>query len=278
MKIDSHQHFWIYNKLEYDWIDESMSTIRRDFLPVHLAEELKKNQFDGSVAVQARQSIEETEWLLRLAETNQIIKGVVGWVDLQSPNIYDQLKKYAAHPKFVGVRHVVQGEPDDDFILRPGFNEGISLLKEFNLTFDILIFPKHLPYAITFAEQHPDITFILDHIAKPSIKTGEISIWKENIRKLAKFPNMYCKVSGMVTEASWVNWKPDDFKPYLDTIFSAFGSERIMIGSDWPVCLVAGNYPEIISIVSDYISNLSDSQKNNILGNNAIKIYNLRVP
>jgi L-fuconolactonase len=277
MKIDSHQHFWIYNSLEYDWIDGSMSAIRRDFLPVHLTQELTKFGFDGSVVVQARQSIEETEWLLGLADANPMIKGVVGWVDLQSLGLIHQLRKYAAHPKFVGVRHVVQGEPEDDFILGNDFNRGVSLLKEFGLTYDILVFPKHLPYAVKFVEMHPEVTFVLDHIAKPFIKAGTITPWEEDIARLSQFPNVYCKVSGMVTEADWNNWKTEDFKPYLETIFNGFGPDRIMIGSDWPACLVAGDYSRVMSIVLDYISAFSEMDKNKILGMNAIKAYKLIV-
>jgi L-fuconolactonase len=275
MKIDSHQHFWKYNKSEYDWIDDSMAALRRDFLPVHLAEELSKNGFDGSIAVQARQSLEETDWLLRMSDSNPVIKGVVGWVDLRSSDIYDQLKKYAAHPKLVGVRHVVQGEREDDFILRHDFNRGISFLKEFDLTYDILVFPKQLPYAIKFVEKYPDLTFVLDHIAKPLIKDGILSPWKENIQKLSEFPNVYCKVSGMVTEADWHNWKLQDFKPYLDTVFNAFGSDRVLIGSDWPVCLVTGDYSKVMNIVTDYISGFPELDKGKILGENAAKAYKI---
>jgi L-fuconolactonase len=275
MKIDSHQHFWIFNQSEYDWIDDSMINIRRDFLPGHLATELGKLGFDGSIAVQARQSLEETEWLLHLAESNSIIKGVVGWVDLQSVDVYSQLEKYSRHTRFVGVRHVVQDEAYDDFILRENFNRGISYLKEFNLTYDILVFPKQLPYAVRFIEKHPDLTFVLDHIAKPFIKKGLLSPWKEDIQRISLFPNVFCKVSGMVTEADWHNWKPDDFKPYLDVIVNSFGTDRVMIGSDWPVCLVAGEYSKVMNIVLDYISGFSEEDKSKISGINCIKAYRI---
>jgi L-fuconolactonase len=275
MKIDSHQHFWIFNQSEYDWIDDSMINIRRDFLPGHLATELGKLGFDGSIAVQARQSLEETEWLLHLAESNPIIKGVVGWVDLQSVDVYSQLEKYCKHTRFVGVRHVVQDEAYDDFILRENFNRGISYLKEFNLTYDILVFPKQLPYAVRFIEKHPDLTFVLDHIAKPFIKKGLLSPWKEDIQRISLFPNVFCKVSGMVTEADWHNWKPDDFKSYLDVIVNSFGTDRVMIGSDWPVCLVAGEYSKVMNIVLDYISGFSEEDKSKISGINCIKAYRI---
>jgi L-fuconolactonase len=276
MKIDSHQHFWMYNPSEYDWIDNTMANIRMDLLPEHLAPELKKTGFGGSIAVQARQSLEETEWLLGMANSNPAIKGVVGWIDLRSEDAYTQLQKYASHPKFVGVRHVVQGEPEDDFILGEQFNRGIALLKDFNLTYDILVFPKQLPYAAKFVEKHPELTFVLDHIAKPLIKKGSLSPWKTDIEYLASFPNVYCKVSGMVTEADWKHWKAEDFTPYLDVVFHAFGSNRVMIGSDWPVCLVAGEYPKILSIVTDYISGFSEEEKRQILGENCAKAYRIK--
>jgi L-fuconolactonase len=275
MKIDCHQHFWKYNPVEYDWIDDQMATIRRDFLPADLSLELDKLHFDGSVAVQARQLLDETEWLLQLADHNPKIKGVVGWVDLRSDAVVSQLEKYALHPKFVGVRHVVQGEPADDFILGTEFNKGVELLKKYNLTYDILVFPRQLPNAVKFARNHPGITMVLDHIAKPYIKDRKISPWDKDIFELASLPNVYCKVSGMVTEADFKNWNPQDFKPYLDVIFEAFGTDRVMIGSDWPVCLVGGSYSAILGIVMDYISKFSEEQKDNILGNNAVKAYNL---
>jgi L-fuconolactonase len=273
MKLDSHQHFWIYNPVEYDWIDNSMANIRRDFLPVHLAVELNNYGFDGSIAVQARQSIEETEWLLSMADSYSLIKGVVGWVDLRLPDVETQLSTFAKHPKFVGVRHVVQGEPEDDFILGADFNRGVALLKKFNLTYDILVFPKQLPYAVKFVEKHPEITFVLDHIAKPYIKKRTLSPWKEDIKNLSAFPNVYCKVSGMVTEANWNNWTTEDFKPYMDVVFDAFGVDKVMIGSDWPVCLVAGDYSKVMSIVSNYMSGFFEEDKNKILGLNCMKAY-----
>jgi L-fuconolactonase len=277
MKIDSHQHFWFFNEHEYGWINESMSVLRADHLPIHLAEEQKKIGFGGSVAVQARQCLEETEWLLKLADQYELIRGVVGWVDLRSPNAEAQIEKYSKHPKFVGVRHVVQDEPDDDFILRKDFLNGIELLKKYGLAYDILIFPKHLPNAATFVGQFPDQHFVLDHMAKPLIKDKNISPWKEGIIRLAQFPNVYCKVSGMVTEADWYHWKPEDFTPYLDVVFEAFGANRVMIGSDWPVCRVAGGYPTVMGIVMEYIKKFSPSDQTNILGGNAIKAYKLKL-
>jgi L-fuconolactonase len=277
MKIDSHQHFWIYSKADYGWIGDGMEVIMRDHLPEHLSLELKKIGFDGSLAVQARQSLKETEWLLELATQSDIIKGVVGWVDLRSNLLKQQLEKYTQHTKFVGVRHVLQDEPDDDFMLGKDFLSGIKLLKEFDLTYDILIFPKHLPNAVKFVSLFPDQTFVLDHIAKPLIRDQKISPWKEDIKQLAKFPNVFCKLSGMVTEASWNSCKSQDFKPFLDVVFQAFGTDRLMIGSDWPVCRLVNEYPSTMSIVTDYLNDFSAEDKAKVLGENAIKAYKLKI-
>jgi len=276
MRIDSHQHFWRYNKEEFGWICEGMEMIMKDQLPGHLSVELNKSEFDGSIAVQARQSLAETDWLLKLADQYDFIKGVVGWVDLRSPALEKQLEKYSKHPNFVGVRHVIQDEIADDFILEKKFTEGINLLKKFGLVYDILVLPRHLPNTIRFVEQFPDQTFVLDHMAKPYIRDRKLSPWKQDILQLAKFPNVYCKASGMVTENNWQRWKPDDFTPYLDTVFQAFGAERMMIGSDWPVCRVVGEYPVIMNIVKDYLKNFTESEKVKVLGGNAVKVYKLK--
>jgi len=277
MKIDSHQHFWHYNTEEYGWMGGNMNVIKKDFLPNDLSIELNKIGFDGSIAVQSRQKLEETNWLIQLAEKYDIIKGVVGWVDLLSPSLKDQLEKYSEHPKFIGVRHVIHDEPDNDFILRNDFLKGISLLNEFNLVYDILVFPIHLGNTIKFVSDFPDQVFVLDHIAKPYIKDKKISPWKEQLEALATFPNIYCKISGMVTENNWDSWGKEDFYPYLDAVFEAFGTDRTMIGSDWPVCRVAGAYKEIMEIVIEYISKFSLKEQNNILGLNAIKAYKIKL-
>jgi L-fuconolactonase len=275
MTIDSHQHFWTYNQREYGWIGESMSVLACDRLPEHLAPELRSLGFDGSIAVQARQTVEETEWLLSLADAHDWIKGVVGWVDLRSPDADERLGVYARHPKFVGVRHVVQDEPDDAFILRPEFLRGIGRLTEHDLAYDILIFPRHLPHARSMVRMFPAQRFILDHCAKPCIRENRIDEWKSDIARLAACENVYCKVSGLVTEADWRRWQPADFTAYIDVVLHAFGPGRVMIGSDWPVCTVAGPYAEVMSIVTDYIRALSASEQAAILGGNAIKAYHL---
>ncbi len=277
MKIDSHQHFWIYNPTEYGWISDEMEILKKNYLPDQLQKELFSIEFDGSIVVQARQSLEETEWILSLAEQNSFIKGVVGWVDLCSSGVEEQLVQFSGHPKLVGVRHVIHDEPDDNFILRKDFLNGITYLKKFGLTYDILIFPRHLPNTIQFVSQFPEQLFVLDHIAKPLIKDKKLSPWKEDIEKLVRFKNVYCKLSGMVTEANVKYWKQEDLIPYLDIIFAVFGPDRLMIGSDWPVCRVAGLYKQVMEVVLDYIETYPDEDKNKILGENAFNVYQLKL-
>jgi L-fuconolactonase len=277
MHIDAHQHFWVYDRREYDWIDDSMAPLRRDFLPDELKLELQRGGFQGCVAVQARQTIEETRWLLELAATSPIILGVVGWVDLQSPQVRSQLESVAGNPKLIGVRHVVQGEPDDRFLLRPEFLRGVSILEELDLSYDILIYAKHLPVAAEFVQRFPRQRFVLDHMAKPPIRSGSLHPWTEGIRKLAAFPNVFCKLSGLVTEADWQHWKPEDMVPYLDVAFEAFGPQRLMIGSDWPVCTVAASYGRTMGLVKDYLGRLSTAAREAVLGENAQRFWRLKL-
>jgi L-fuconolactonase len=275
MNIDAHQHFWIYNQKDFNWIDDSMAGIRRNFLPEDLQPELKANAFDGSVVVQTCQTLEETRWLLKLAEHNPSILGVVGWADLRSPDIQSQLTSLTRSPKLVGLRHIVQSEPDDRFLLQPDFLRGISALEEFRLAYDILIYPKHLPVALDFVQRFPRQRFVLDHLAKPPIKSGEISSWAKDIRALAASPNVFCKLSGLVTEADWKHWTPEHITPYLDVAFESFGEERLMIGSDWPVCLVAASYSRAVRVVKDYVSRLSPNSRAAVLGGNAARFWRL---
>jgi L-fuconolactonase len=272
MRLDAHQHFWRYDAAEYPWIKADWP-ILRDFLPPDLQPILRRQGIDGSIAVQARQTLAETKWLLELADAHETIKGVVGWIDLRSAYLAEQLKDFSKHPKFVGVRHVVQDEPDDRFMLQPDFLRGIGQLLEFNLTYDILIFPRQLAAAIELVKRFPRQPFVIDHIAKPEIKSGSLSPWREQISELAKFPNVLCKISGMITEARWGAWKRGDFTPYLDSVFEAFGSNRLMFGSDWPVCLLAGKYEDTVQIVSDHLSSLSESEKQSVFGLNAEQFY-----
>ena len=278
MRIDAHQHFWRYNADEFGWIDDSMSSLRRDFGPDDLKPELERAGFQGSIAVQARQSLEETRWLLELAEDSPLILGIVGWVDLCSPDVRLQLQTFAGNPKLVGIRHVVQSEPDERFLLLPEFLRGISLLEEFDLAYDILIYPQHLPVAVEFVRHSPRQRFVLDHLAKPLIKSASIHPWEAGIRELAKFPNVFSKLSGMVTEADWQNWRPEDLKPYLDIALDRFGPERLMIGSDWPVCTVAASYKQTMSVVLDYLYKFPVNVQDAVLGGNAQRFWKLKLP
>jgi L-fuconolactonase len=275
MHIDAHQHFWIYNQAEFDWIDDSMAALRRDFLPEDLKPEMDSSDVDGSVAVQTRQTLEETRWLLELADQTPSILGVVGWIDLRSPDIRSQLKALCQHRKLVGVRHIVQSEPDDRFLLQPEFLRGISMLEEFNLAYDILIYPKHLPVAAEFIERFPRQRFVLDHLAKPPIKSGKIDSWAEGIGRLAEFPNVVCKLSGLVTEADWQHWRPEQIVPFLDVAFASFGPDRLMIGSDWPVCLVAAPYARTLQVVKTYLLGQKPECQEAVLGGNALHFWQL---
>jgi len=276
MRIDAHQHFWMYNEREYGWIDDSMSTLRRDFLPADLKPELECNGFEGCVAVQARQTLEETRWLLELAERAPFILGVVGWVDLRSPRLRFELRSLAGQSKLVGVRHIVQSEPDERFLLQPDFLRGIAMLEEFDLAYDILIYPRHLPVAAEFVARFPRQRFVLDHLAKPPIKSGGLDSWARGIRELAAFENVFCKVSGLVTEADWQAWKPENMRPYLEMAFECFGPSRLMVGSDWPVCTVAAPYSRVMDIVKDYLGTYAAEERDAVLGGNAAKCWRLK--
>lgn len=273
--IDTHHHFWKYSAKEYDWIDENMKAIRRDFLPVDLEKELKDAGVSGAVSVQARQSLEESDWLVGMAEKNSFLLGVVGWVDLRAKHVEKDLERLAAHKKFKGVRHVVQGEPDGNFILGKEFGEGIKKLLPLGLRYDILIFERQLKPSIAFVDQHPKQVFILDHVAKPRIKDRVLTPWRENMLELARRPNVYCKISGMITEADWKRWSAADLAPYLDTAMEAFGPKRLMFGSDWPVMLVAGGYKQWVDLVTKTISRYSESEQERICYKNAEEAYKL---
>lgn len=275
MRIDAHQHFWKYDASAYEWIDNNMAVLKRDFLPGDLQPLLATSGFDGSIAVQACQTIEETQWLLSLAEKSSVIRGVVGWVDLCSRDVEKQLDGLSNHPRLVGVRHVVQAEPDDEFMLRSDFQRGIARLDEYGLTYDLLLYPRHLPVAVKLVQRFPQQRFVLDHIAKPGIADGLVEPWASDVRELAKYENVYCKVSGMVTEARWKQWKPENFRAYLDVVFEAFGPQRLMIGSDWPVCTLSASYAETVAIVKDYIRQLGADQQEQILGGNCASFYGL---
>lgn len=275
MIIDSHQHFWQYEPVKHAWIDDAMAAIRKDFMPSDLKQTYKENGIDGCVAVEADQNPAETNFLLNLAAENDFIKGVVGWIDLRANDIENQLEAYSNKEKLKGFRHVVQAEADHNFLLRPNFLRGISLLEKHNYTYDILIFPHQLGATLEFVKKFPNQKFVIDHIAKPYIKDGFFDGWATLMQEIAKQEHVYCKLSGMITEADYKSWTAEQIQPYMDLVLEAFGTDRLLYGSDWPVCLVAGNYSKVKELTTNFISKLSTHEQNNIMGNNAIKFYNL---
>jgi L-fuconolactonase len=275
VRIDAHHHFWSYTCAEYGWIDDSMASIRRDFLPEDLAPEIRSCGVDGVISVQARQSLDETRWLQMLASQHNFIRAVVGWVPLIAPDIHDVLASMVTAGHLKGVRHVLQGEPDDLYMLRKDFNCGIDLLLEFGLAYDILIFERQLPQTIQFVDRHPLQVFVIDHIAKPRIRDHAVHPWRENLRSLADRPNVFCKLSGMVTEANYTNWTDEDLAPYFDVVLDSFGPNRLMFGSDWPVCLVATTYRSWLDFIGRRIASLSNEERDAILGRTAVNAYRL---
>jgi L-fuconolactonase len=275
MRIDAHQHFWKFEPVRDSWITDDMSIIQKDFLPKDFQTVLKKNDFDGSVVVQSDQSEHENGFQLKNSQENDFVKGVIGWVDLQAKDIEEQLAYFSSFKKIKGFRHVLQGETDRSLMLKPEFMNGISKLEKFDFTYDILVYVDQLKYIPEFVGAFMTQKFVIDHLAKPRIKDREIREWKEEIQKIARFENVYCKISGMVTEADWTNWKQDDFIPYIDVVIEAFGPDRIMYGSDWPVCLVAASYEQVLGIVQEYFSSFSEAEQELFFGGNAVKFYSL---
>lgn len=276
LKIDAHNHFWKFDPVRDSWINEEMSIIQRNFMPEDFHPVLQQHGFDGCVVVQSDQSEQENEFQLKNAEVNSFVKAVVGWVDLRDAALEERLEYYQSFSLLKGFRHVLQGEADRSLMLRPAFKHGIGLLRKYGFTYDILIFPDQLKYAAELVAEFPHQKFVVDHIAKPLIKTKEDGTWHEDIRALAKHPNVYCKISGMVTEADWKNWKEEDFHPYIDTVVEAFGTKRIMYGSDWPVCQVAASYRDMLNIVQKYFSRFSASEQTDFFGGNACTFYNIQ--
>lgn len=275
MRIDSHQHFWKYDEVRDSWITDDMSVIQRNFLPEDFKPLIQSNNLDGSIVVQSDQSKDENVFQLANALQHDFIKGVVGWVDLQANDLTHQLEYYQEFPKLKGFRHILQGEAQRDFMLRPEFKRGIAKLRDFGYTYDILIYPDQLIHTIPFVKAFPDQPFVLDHLAKPDIKGKKLSDWKKDIQALASCENVSCKISGMVTEADWQGWRKDDFAPYFDVVTESFGAQRLMFGSDWPVCLVAASYEDVIGLVKDYFKQFSEHEQNLIFGENAVRFYNL---
>jgi L-fuconolactonase len=275
-RIDAHHHLWRYRKEDYGWIGPGMEALARDFLPNDLETGMRGCGIDGSVAVQASQSVEETDWLLELATEAKFIRGVVGWAPIASAEFPRMLERWRGNSLLKGLRHIIQDEVDDDFINRADFNAGIATLAGSNLIYDILIYERHLPAAIQFVDRHPKQIFVLDHIAKPRIKDRLIEPWRKNLFELAQRQNVYCKLSGMVTEADWTSWSKADLQPYVDAVLEAFGPCRLMAGSDWPVCLLACSYRKWFEVLGDCLEELSSAEQDLVLGGVATKIYSLR--
>jgi len=273
--IDSHHHFWAYDPVEYNWISDSMSVLRRDFLPADLKQHMDATGIAGAISVQARQTLQETEWLATLAEQHDFIRGVVGWVPFCDAGVGAHLERFAARPKIRGYRHVVQDEPDDRFLLRDDFNEGIRTLLPTGLVYDILIYERHLPQAIEFVDRHPNQVFVLDHIAKPRIRDRVFSPWRENLRELAKRENVYCKVSGVVTEDGWQRWSGHSINPYLNNVLDIFGPRRLMFGSDWPVLELASDYSRWVKVVRDWTASFSADERERFFSGTAVEAYKL---
>ena len=276
MKIDSHHHFWNYDPVEYSWIGDHMATLRRNFTPDDLLKEIQNTGIDGVISVQASQNLKETEFLNDYAKDHDFIKAVVGWIPLANPDVEPHIERWAQEEKIVGMRHVVQDEPDDNFILGKDFNKGVSLLKNYDLLYDILIYERQLSPSIQFVDQHPNQVFILDHIAKPRIGDNAFDPWKAQMQELAKRENVYCKLSGMATEANWDDWTPEQLRPYMEISLDAFGPSRMMFGSDWPVALLAIEYKQWVDIVADFVSTLSAEEQAQFWGKTAQEAYRLK--
>ena len=272
MRIDAHQHFWRYDPGEYGWIDDAMAALRRDFLPADGQREMARAGFDACVAVQVRQTLEETRWLLALADQNPWIAGVVGWIDLQAPDAECRIERLAATPRLVGVRHVVQAEPAG-FLHRPAFRRGIAAVERCDLVYDILIYARQLPEAVRFASEFTRQRFVLDHLGKPDVRGGGLQEWQRRLQELAALPHVWCKLSGLVTEADWRTWTPAQLRPYLDAALDAFGPSRLMFGSDWPVCTVAATYSQVVALVREAISEYSADEQAQMLSRTAEEVY-----
>ena len=280
LKIDAHQHFWQLGRdgYDYSWMDaEPLESIRRDFLPADLKTEIDSLNIKRSVFVQTQHHVEENRWVLGLADENPFIAGVVGWIDLASPECEDQLLEFKEHPKFVGVRHVTHDEPNDNFIIRDDVRRGLGVLEKHGVPFDLLFFTKHLHHAKTLAEEFPALPMVIDHLSKPQIKNGHTDDWLDNFAAAAEYPNIYCKLSGMITEADWQNWEPSDLKPYVEKTLELFSPERCMFGSDWPVCLLAGSYEQVFNALDFCLEGLSSAERHRVLAETAVEFYGLKV-
>ncbi len=275
MRIDAHQHFWRYRPETHGWISDTMAVLKRDFLPGDLEPLLRAQGFDGCVAVQAAQTIADTRFLLELAKQHPFVKAVVGYVDLLSPDLERQLESLTRHGRLRGVRHIAQDEPDEGWLARPEVVRGIGALRRYGLRYDILVYARQLPAAIELVRRLPDQPFVLDHLGKPEIRSGRLEPWRGELRLLAAHDNVSCKLSGLVTEAAWDAWTEADLRPYLEVALEAFGPSRLMVGSDWPVCLLAGDYARVIGLATDFVGSLSGDEQAAILGANALRFYGI---
>lgn len=275
MRIDAHQHFWVYDAVKDAWITDEMAVLQRNFMPNDLAPVLRDNQIDGVIAVQADQSLQETQFLVDLSTMYAMIKAVVGWVDLQSPSLNEQLDHFKQYPIIKGFRHIVEAESDPDFLMRDAVQQGIRKLTEYGYTYDLLVKPIHYSATITCVRDNPEQQFILDHLAKPNIKDGAFEDWARFMDELGNLPNVACKVSGLATEADWENWELVDFAPYIQHAVRSFGKDRLLFGSDWPVCYLAASYEELISIVENNFVDFTSAELNGFWGENAKRIYKL---
>ena len=275
--VDSHQHFWqLCQPFDYGWLNApQLEPIRRDYLPADLKPLIRQAGIDRTILVQTQHDVGENDWAFSLADDNEFIAGVVGWLDIASPNVEKQLQELRRHPKFVGVRHLTQDEADDDFIIREDILRGLKVLEKHRVPFDLLFFVKHLHHAASLAQLFPDLPLVLDHLAKPMIKARRLDNWEADFRKAASYPNVYCKLSGMVTEADWGAWKPADLKPYVEVALSAFSPTRCMFGSDWPVCELAGTYGDVCTALREHLEFLSESERAQIFGETASLFYRL---
>ncbi|WP_263383338.1 amidohydrolase family protein [Granulicella arctica] len=273
--IDAHHHLWRYSRSEFGWIDDSMETLQKNFLPADLIREMAAADVDGAVAVQARQTLDETRWLLDQAEDCAAIRGVVGWAPIAGEEFPGIMEEFEDRPKLRGLRHVIHDEVDDEYILREDFNSGIRAMRGSGLVYDILIFARHLPQTIEFVDKHPEQVFVLDHVAKPLIRDGVLEPWAAQMQELGRRDNVWCKLSGLVTEADWTSWDDASLKPYFDAAVTAFGPARLLVGSDWPVCLLASEYERWFAVLRRYFAAYSEDERAAIFGGNAVEVYGL---
>jgi L-fuconolactonase len=279
MRIDAHQHFWDISRLTYPWMPSDPSPLRRNYLPSDLKPILETHRFEGSIVVQAHHSLDETRWLLELARDNEFIKGVVAWVDLTDPQVGKTLDELQRDPHFKGVRHLVHDESDPRWLLRADVLQGLAALEERGIPYDLLLRPVHLPLVPELAGKLPGLPMVIDHIAKPSIAmgiaTGEFDRWARLMEAVFPIPNLCCKLSGMITEAAWHNWSPSDLRPYVAHVLQGFGPNRLMYGSDWPVCLLAGTYKEVFAACTQALGPLPMDEREQILGGTAMRFYRI---